>query len=205
MSAPRKLLFLLPFPPHLDAPHGGGKAVAQLLLRQARLLLSLFRGKPLWVTDWANHAYAARLRLLVQRWEPDIIHVDYHIMGQYLDALTSSKAPRVLTEHEPAQRAAPYLRSHSLAGQVINHYDKRAWRHFERAVIDQVQAVVVFTDVDKLAIQQLAACAPVLRIPLGVDHPKEPLDPLGAVPPSLLFFGSFIHPPNADAALRLIR
>ena len=45
---------------------------------------------------------------------------------------------------------------------------------------------------------------PIVRIPLGMALPEHPLNPLGHSPPSLLFVGNFGHPPNADAAVRLI-
>jgi glycosyltransferase involved in cell wall biosynthesis len=43
-----------------------------------------------------------------------------------------------------------------------------------------------------------------VRIPIGTVLPERPLDPLGRPPPSIGFVGSFIHPPNTDAAVRLI-
>ena len=46
-SAVRKLLFLLPFAPRLDAVHGGSKAIAQLLLHLAlrhRVAILYLRG-----------------------------------------------------------------------------------------------------------------------------------------------------------------
>jgi glycosyltransferase involved in cell wall biosynthesis len=249
MSSQHKLLFLVPFPPRLDAVHGGGKSVAQLLwrlgadhrlaivylrtvgeppldarlrerceiveeverpvahssIRKAKLLLSLIQGKPFWVADCASAGYTARLGRLLQRWQPDIIHIEYHVMGQYIRALEPTTAPRVLTEHEPAQRAGPYVSSRSYMGQLLNRFDKRVWAHFERSVIEQVQAVVVFTEADRLAVLGLVPRATVVRIPLGTDAPLQPLDPVGSYPPSMLFFGSFIHPPNVDAALRLVQ
>jgi glycosyltransferase involved in cell wall biosynthesis len=52
---------------------------------------------------------------------------------------------------------------------------------------------------------RLAGTTPVVRISLGISAPERPLDPAGRPPPSLLFVGNFIHPPNVDAAARLIR
>jgi glycosyltransferase involved in cell wall biosynthesis len=37
-----------------------------------------------------------------------------------------------------------------------------------------------------------------------MDIPERPLDPLGDLPLSLLFVGNFRHPPNTDAAMRLM-
>jgi polysaccharide biosynthesis protein PslH len=38
-----------------------------------------------------------------------------------------------------------------------------------------------------------------------MDLPAEPLNPLGASPESILFYGSYSHPPNVDAARRLVK
>jgi polysaccharide biosynthesis protein PslH len=172
----------------------------------ARLAVSLMRHKPMWVTAWKSAAYAAATQSAVQIWQPDIVHITYHVMGQYLPALGDCKAPRVLTEHEPANRAAPHMISSGRIARLLNHYDRHAWKRFESAVISQVNAVVVFTQSDRQAIEALAPAAlSVFTIPLGTEIPEKALNPLGSTPANLLFFGNFIHPPNVDAALRTAR
>jgi glycosyltransferase involved in cell wall biosynthesis len=250
----RRLLFLLPFPPRLDATHGGGRAAAQriaalaarhrvalLCLREPnelpvdetlrarcelveevihprlgtgrvqrlargwRLATSLLRLTPLWVGDWANAAYRERLRALAAAWRPDLVHVEYHVMAQYLSALDGSDAIRVLTEYEPGMRAGPFLMQlPPLLRGVIHRWDRLAWRGFEPAMIRRVQAVVVFTHDDQEILKKLNLPTPIVRIPLGTAIPNRPLNPLGDSPLSLVFVGSFIHPPNVDAALRLV-
>jgi glycosyltransferase involved in cell wall biosynthesis len=39
----------------------------------------------------------------------------------------------------------------------------------------------------------------------GIELPERPSDPVGGHPPSVLFLGSFVHPPNVEAATRLAR
>jgi glycosyltransferase involved in cell wall biosynthesis len=137
-------------------------------------------------------------------WQPDIVQVEYHVMGQYLPALTTCPAPRVLTEHEPGVRAAPYVQQYYPGlTRVLHYFDTLAWRRFERALIREVQAVVVFTEADRQAVARLTRRTPLVRIPLGTALPKDPLDPCGRPPLSLLFVGNFLHPPNVDAAVRL--
>jgi polysaccharide biosynthesis protein PslH len=246
----RRLLFLLPFPPRLDAMHGGGRATAQLLAklatrhRIAMLYLrapadppvdailqercelveeiirpnpgfslaqgwsrigSLLRGWPLWAAGSAVAAYRARLRTLVSAWQPHIVQVEYHIMGQYLSALGACPAPRVLTEYEPGAKAArDQLDAHRGFARLAHWHNLLAWEHFERTIIRQVQAVVVLTESDRHALAPFARHTPIVRIPLGMELPEHPLDPLGSPPLSLLFVGNFKHPPNVDAAVRLI-
>ena len=247
----RRLLFLLPFPPRLDAAHGGGRATAQLLAnlatrhRVALLYLrapvdpeldtilqercelveevtrpnpgfsltqgwsrigSLFRGWPLWAAGCSVGAYRARVRTLARTWRPDVVHIEYHVMGQYLSSLDGCPAPRVLSEHDPGISAARDLvHSHRGVARVLYLLDLLAWHRFERSIISQVQAVIVFTERDQQALGELRRQTPIVRIPLGTIVPEQPLNPHGDEPLSLLFVGSFRHPPNVDAAARLIR
>ena len=247
----RRLLFLLPFPPRLDATYGGGRATAQLLAKlaarhqvallylrapaeppldailQKRCALikevsrpnpgfslvpgwsrinALLHGWPLWAAGSAVGAYGAQLRTLVNTWRPDIVQIDHHIMGQYVAALDGSPAPRVLTQHEPGTKAArDLLDAHQGFARLVYWHNLFAWKRFERAIIGQVQAVVVFTERDRQALVPFAAQTPIVCIPLGMELPERPLNPLGSQRLSLLFVGNFRHPPNVDAALRLTR
>jgi len=252
MTIERRLLYLLPFAPRLDATNGGSKVMAQILsrmaahhklclvylrgideppidelirqhcdcavevirawsgsdfihrwVRQSRLVISLIGNRPMWVTDWYSREYSEKARSIIERWHPDILHIDYHIMGQYLPALYGCTAPRVLTMPESGERAAPFITSSNKFIQLLNRYDRLAWRRYEKAVVQEVDAVVVFTDCDNKAIARLASGTRIVKIPLGTEIPENPQDLGDDYPPKLLFFGSFIHPPNLDAALRL--
>jgi polysaccharide biosynthesis protein PslH len=248
----RRLLFLLPFAPRRDAPSGGSRAMAQLLVplsarhqiaiiclrakqepgtddllrercdvveeiwrpepersttqrRRMRLLAGLLRGRPMWATDWDIAAYRARARDFVRAWRPDLVQIEYHIMGQYLSALEDCPAPRVLVEHEPGVAIArERLAAQRGFGRIVAQLDARAWQQFEPALIRQVQAVVVFTEHDRQAIAPYTPSTPIVRISLGTALPQLPLNPLGCPPLSLVFVGSFLHAPNVDAATRLI-
>jgi glycosyltransferase involved in cell wall biosynthesis len=127
-------------------------------------------------------------------------------MGQYVSALDECSVPRVLTEHEPAAKAAHVLgESRTGLARVGYRLAALAWERFERSVIRQVDAVVVFTESDGKAIAPLVTAQTlVVRIPLGTMVPEQPLNPIGRQPMTLLFVGNFVHPPNADAARRLM-
>lgn len=246
----RRLLFLLPFAPRLDAIHGGGRAAAQLIaglserhqvgllylratgeppldhrlrercalveeiirpdikrswLRRARLTVGFVRGRPMWATDWAVSIYAQHLRALVQSWQPDLIQIEYHVMGQYLPALVGYPAPRVLTIYEPGTSMAadlwPLQRGYT---RLLCYLDMLVWRRFEAAITRNVNTVTVFTERDRQALAQLAGRTPIVQIPLSTALPAHRLNPLGESPPSLFFVGNFVHHPNVDAATRLI-
>ncbi len=249
----RRLLFLLPFPPRLDAVHGGGKVIAQLLMhlagrhdvallylrgsqeppldeslqarcawveevprawtkqttgdnlvRNGRLMISLLGGRPMWVTDWHSRLFEQRMRAAIAVWQPDIVQAEFHIMGQYLAQAGDARAARVLVQHEPSARAAPYLKRHvPLINAWLCRLDRAAWRRHEQSVICQASSVVVFTPADKAALSMRAPHPPVFVVPFGADLPEKAADSAGGCPDSLLFVGNFLHPPNCDAAIWL--
>jgi polysaccharide biosynthesis protein PslH len=250
VSQPRRLLFLAPFAPRLDAPHGGGRSIAQIVTglaarhrvvllclrgpdepaadpllhercerveeisrpaivqtnaRRLRLLAGLLRGQPMWASDWAVPAFARRVRALAREWQPEVVQIEFHIMAQYLPALAGCPAPRVLVVHEPGTAAsADQNRTLRGAARLLGELDRLAWRRFERRVAQNVQGVVVFTERDRDSVKRLAPTAPLHCIPLGTPVLDEALNPLGEAPPSLLFVGGFGHPPNVEAARRLV-
>jgi polysaccharide biosynthesis protein PslH len=249
----RRLLFLVPSPPRLDATHGGGRMTAQLLMglterhhvailalraddeppidaglrarcewveevarpwsssnacaqvmRNGRLVAGLARLNPMWVSDFGCRRYAERVRAVAGAWRPDVVHIEQHVMGQYLHALQACDAARVLTEHEPGVRGAPYLkRPLPIINRILHALDRLAWRRYEPTLLAQVQATVVFTDADRRVVERLAPRARVVVIPFGTLVPDQPLDPIGGPPPRLVFVGNYLHPPNIQAALRL--
>ena len=165
--------------------------------------LGLLRGIPTWASEVADPGFAERTGELARRWAPDLVQLEYPVMGQYLPALAECPAPRVLVDHEASVRD---LRTwHGPLARLTAALDERAWRRFERRAMEQVQAVVVFTDRDRRALEALGAGTPVITVPLGMSLPDEPLDPVGSDPPGVVFVGSFGHPANTDAALWLGR
>jgi glycosyltransferase involved in cell wall biosynthesis len=178
------------------APHRAVRAV--------RVLARLATGTPVQVGDLASPEYAECLRGVAATWDPDVIQVELEAMAQYLDAVEDSSAPRVLVLHEPARRTADEVwRTTRGLERLVRVLDARAWRVFERRVAGRADAVVVLTEADRDGAVGVTAGRPVHTIPLMVELPPEPLDPLGATPASIVFVAGFRHPPNVDAARRL--
>jgi glycosyltransferase involved in cell wall biosynthesis len=233
---PPRLLFLTPFPPRLDAHHGGGRAVAELIshlsqrhatavlalqlaaeppaddalrascdvfeeiprplvgmsplrLWQQRLRVPLFlSGAPPWAVGCAVSAYRARLVSLLQTWKPDIVQIEYAVMGQYARVVQAFPARRILVDYDTGGRA--------LGG---------SWARYRRSTTSAVDAVVVLTSRDEESLRSLTGATRLVRIPLGADVPASPLDPVGQSPPSVVFVANYSHAPNAEAARRLAR
>ena len=178
--------------------HGAGQT-----RRAVRRALGLAAGRPLWATDWAVPEFAATVREVAQDWRPDVVQGELHVMGQYLPAVAQ---PTVLVEHDPGAAAAADLaaweRGLRRAGRRLDAF---AWRRYERGVLAAADAVVAFTEEDRAALSALSPDARVVRIAPGISLPSQPSDPVGGEPPRVLFLGSFVHPPNIEAALRLAR
>jgi glycosyltransferase involved in cell wall biosynthesis len=248
---PFRLLALAPFPPRLDATHGGSRAIAELLIRlgerhpiallalrgadepplddslkarcdvvreiarpsreaggfagDVRVALALTRGTPMWVSRWSVPAFHTAAAELGAAWRPDVVQAEYHVMAQYFAAIPGRPA-RVLRQLEPgAATAAERGKARRGLGRTIGALDRWAWRRYESSAMRQADVVATLTQRDRATLAPLAGRTPLVVIPLGVPLPERPADPCGRRPETILFVGNFIHPPNVDAAERLIR
>ena len=171
--------------------------------RTVRRALGVLAGRPTWATDWAVPAFADRVRDVVRSWSPDVVQAELHVMGQYLTGLA---APTVLVEHDPGAAAAAGLAAWERGPRRLGRRaDAHAWRRYERRVLSGADAVVAFTETDRETLAALARGARFVRISPGIAVPERPSDPIGTQPPTVLFLGSFVHPPNVEAATRLAR
>jgi glycosyltransferase involved in cell wall biosynthesis len=120
------------------------------------------------------------------------VQAELGVMGVYLP-LVPRPAPRVLVEHDPGIRRS---------GGLVAQWSRRRFARDSAAAAD---AVVVFTEQDEQALRLLAPPrVSITRIPLAWRVSRPALDAVGSEPPIVLFVGSFRHPPNVDAARRLV-
>jgi glycosyltransferase involved in cell wall biosynthesis len=141
----------------------------------------------------------------VDSWNPDIVQFEYHVTGQYAAALNGCPAGRVLVQHEPGTAAARDALTRTRGWRrLVAHADTLAWTSYERRIMRRVDRVVAFTEGDRAQLAPLAGSTPVVRIPFGILVPPEPLPEPAAQAHTMLFVGSFRHPPNEDAAARLL-
>ncbi len=243
-SSVRRVLVCTPFPPRLDARHGG-KATAQLLLRlaerneigvlclraahdppvdpaiadrcdivievpaPARGRLSrrvawsagFLTGLPPWVVDCRSSALAAALDRLLDEWDPEIVEIHLQAMAQYVAAPARRDIPRILVDYDPGSAWADEV-LHGTTGlrRIPRRLELIAWRRYEQRTRPRFDAIVVFADRDLAAVRPSAGETPVTRISLAVEVPARPLAPGGSGQPTVVFVGSFGHPPNVDAA-----
>jgi glycosyltransferase involved in cell wall biosynthesis len=176
--------------------------------RRLRVGLAAAAGRPFWVGWWRVPAFARCVREVAASWRPDVVQIEFHLMGQYIPALRECSAPRVLVNHDPgvtiADTARGVRRAMGFGQRLLLSLDASAWRRYESRIARQVQAIVVFTERDRATLTPLAGRTPIVRIPLGTALPELPSNAVGSDPATLLFVGSFRHLPNLDAAERLV-
>jgi polysaccharide biosynthesis protein PslH len=174
-------------------------------LQRAREVRAGLAGLPAWALLLRSKRIAQRLAQVAEAFRPEVVQLENEVMAQYLPALASSSAARVLVVYEPGTAAAlERWRSAQGCRRGLRRLDLRAWREFEREALHQVDAAVVFTERDRRTLAPLAPAASIFTVPLGTDLPARPLDPVGAEPPSVVFVGNFTHPPNVESATILL-
>jgi glycosyltransferase involved in cell wall biosynthesis len=125
-------------------------------------------------------------------------------MGVYAPVVEAAGRPVVLWEPDPATNAAIELGVLASGNRILRRLDVRAWRRFERTVLHRVTAVVVFTERDRRLVAASAGGTPIVAIPFGTDFVEREFA-RDAGDREVLFVGNFVHPPNIDAAMRLVR
>jgi glycosyltransferase involved in cell wall biosynthesis len=172
--------------------------------RSARRALGLIGGRPLWATDWLVPGLRRRLRQVVATWRPEIVQAELLVMAQYLAALPDPRPPVVLVDYDPGAAAAAGLAARERGlRRAARRADAAAWRRYEPRAMGAADAVVTFTDEDAELLRPLNPGTRLVRIAPGIAVPPAAADPVGADPPRVLFLGSFVHPPNVEAAIRL--
>ena len=250
-----RILYLAPFTPRSDAMHGGGRIVAQLLLRLARrnrvglvylrgpgtapiepaleeacelvqeivprrqrhaggkqhridVLRAPLTGLPSPVAAVHDRGFAAACRTAVLGWTPDIVQVEQDTLA-YLGPVVrraSADVKLILTCHEPGPSAAADLVRTTQGRQRLAHgVDRKVWQRYWSRTLGAFDVVVTFTDRDRSVVTAANPSVRTVAIPFGIDIPDTPLSAVGSDEPRVLFVGGYMHPPNSDAALRLLR
>jgi glycosyltransferase involved in cell wall biosynthesis len=224
-----KVLVLTGFPPRSDANHGGSRWTAGLITalagshrvglltlrgqgeqgveprlaercelaievervparaslanawRERRRAAMTIAGAPGWAVGFSVRAFHAELGRVLAEYRPDLVHVESPVMAQYTERLRGQ--PVVIVDQDPDDATV-------------------SMRRFRRRMLQAADAVVVFTERDRASIAALAPSVRVVRIPLAIDVPEAPQDPLGNGR-DVLFVGNFMHGPNVAAAERL--
>jgi hypothetical protein len=120
-----------------------------LLGRRLRVVGEVARGTPAAVAGSRSREFALVIREVAAAWRPDVVQLEYQLMGAYLPALASCPAARVLRQYEPGAATARDRAAHrSGLARLAGGLEERAWARFERSVMSRVHVVVALTDRD---------------------------------------------------------
>jgi len=180
------------------APLGG-------FTRRAVDVAALLRGRSMWAGELGLRRVGRQARALAIELRPHVVQVEHGVLGEALSA-AGPDAIRIVTIHDPAASRLEFVPLRR-AGLLTHRLDAWAALREERRVLSLADAAVVFSERDRRGLAQGSrpARAELVTIPLGWEVPPAALDPDGAEPPTLLFVGNFIHPPNVAAARTLAR
>ena len=180
-----------------------GSSPAARAVRGARDRMRVLAGQPLWVTSVNVPEFRRRLAHTLRAWKPDLVQIQYTAMAVHLPPIEATGVPVILWDPDPATNAAIDIR-HAVDGdRLLRRLDVRAWRRFERDALRRVDTAVALTPRDVQVLERDAESTPIVRIPLGTDF-TERVFVDRAANAEVLFVGNFIHPPNIDAAYRLV-
>ena len=176
--------------------------------RRLHVLSAPLTGLPSQVAPLHDRSFAGLCAEIAGDWQPDIVQVEHDHLAFCGPVLREGdRAPAlVLMSHEPGGPASEELANATHGRRRLAHrVDTASWRRYWARTLPAFDAVVTLTDRDR---DVMAAAAPnvrILSIGLGIDIPPQPLSATGRGEPSVLFVGGYWHPPNSDAALRLVR
>jgi glycosyltransferase involved in cell wall biosynthesis len=193
---------------HVDAAPATAKAAWRRIIDAVRWLLWDIPG---WVEESFSEPMVAAIARRAAEFRPDVVHCEFHVMAQYIPVLrrVAPGTRCVVTEHEVGVVAAA---DHGNERRGFRRWlgsiaRERAWARFERRALSKADAVVAFTEKDCAAVRALIGTSgPEIEcIPLRLRAAPVHADTRGApIPSDLLFVGNFKHPPNNDAAMRLV-
>jgi glycosyltransferase involved in cell wall biosynthesis len=145
------------------------------------------------------------VRAVADRFRPHVVQVEHDQIAHAACELDRS-AVHVLVCHEPGMLSSQDQSRRTQGRQHLAHrLETRMWRRFYRRNLPCYDGVVCFSEHDQALMERYAHGLPMHVVPLGLDVPEQPLDPVGRADGPVCFIGNYRHPPNVDAALRLMR
>lgn len=134
-----------------------------------------------------------------------MVQIEGDVLAYCVTGLEECPAARMLVIHDPGFPSAEELSRATAGRQRLAHrLDTRIWRLYWRRMLPRFDAVVTLTRHDAGVVSDTVPGVRPVDIPLGIELPEAPLDPIGSGAPSVAFVGGYAHTPNIDAALRLM-
>ncbi len=171
---------------------------AQRLAHQAHMLLrwGLLR-QPLVAAKSNSPGMHFAVRKAVAEFAPDAALLELAQSAQFLPDL--GNLPTILTDHEAGVPA----NTRTDLGAWADQRDRRLWRGYVQRYYPRASLLQAVTEEDARELAAMLGRAVEVRPPV-VQVPEHPVARLGT-PPRVLFFGSYRHDPNPEAAAIVAR
>jgi glycosyltransferase involved in cell wall biosynthesis len=185
-----------------------GRIVGSPWRHRLNVVAAVPTGRPSSVARVYDRRFARTCVQIARDWAPDIVHVEGDVLGYCGPALREAgcAAVRVLDCYEPGVVASRDQATVTGGRQRLAHrLDAIAWQRYWARTLSAFDAVVTLTDDDRGAIEAAVKGPRVVKIGIGTEIPREPLSPIGGAEGAVVYVGGLRHPPNTDAALRLVR
>jgi glycosyltransferase involved in cell wall biosynthesis len=169
--------------------------------RQQKRLSSFFGARPFMAALFDAGSMRRELAKLLREETFDLVQFDTTQMGSYVDLLDDWAGTRVLLEIDVSMK--PLRRRYQLEGNVPRRLLRwLSWKrmlHYEPALCRRFDRVYAVSQEDCDLLASAGVPLPAL-FRYGVDPDLFEVPRGGRAGTELLFFGSFMHPPNVDAA-----
>lgn len=198
-------LEFIPVPRGMGAKAGIGWVFYLILVKLLQYVRSILFWQPMYVSGFWHPRMGKFIQSLTAERGYDIVQFEMTSMAQYRPSVVKGRT--ILHEHDVALRPAyrEYKHSPKLIPRLLKFLAWCRWASYERRVLARFDHIFCVTQQDTLLLGRLFSLHEVSYLPRGVDIP----DPITAhsdrEPATLLFVGTFAHPPNVDSALWLVR
>lgn len=199
----------------------GVERTALLFDRTLCATRAMLRGRPMMAEKYDRAAMKRRLEELVDEIRPHAVQVEYSFLASAARHLRFRvDGPRPLWHNDagPAEGERPHvlLNTHEIGTLPRLRRLARAatpwsrwrlgrelaiWAAHDRQMVDAADTVLCVTEQDRLLLRALSGSDAPVTVALGTDLEGVPTQRAQSPEPSLLFVGSFAHPPNVEGAL----
>ncbi len=197
-------LEVIPVPRGIGAKPGVGWLMYLMIMKVVQFLRSILLWQPMYVSGFWHPRMARLIRSLTTTRQYDIVQFEMTSMAQYRTSVARGKT--ILHEHDVAVRPAyrEFKSATSPAARISRFINWCRWASYERRMLRRFDHVFCVTSQDSMLIRSLFHCRNAVYLPRGVDIPETIPAYKERDPATLLFVGTFAHPPNVDAVLWLV-
>jgi glycosyltransferase involved in cell wall biosynthesis len=173
--------------------------------RQRTRLATILDSRPFIVSIFDVPEMREAIGKVLRNADFDLVHIDTTQMGSYVDLVGPGGPKRALVEIDVSMK--PLRRKCEQATSPVERWlcgrEWRRMREYEPRLCRRFDLVFAVSEEDRALLRQTGAADDAALFRYGVDDdfldiaPKRAAGVSGA---SLVFVGSFMHPPNVDAA-----